>query len=171
VPETVVPTYYAGSPDRFDRGERDYQPRILIVDLPDKGSVETESVPIQTATPFISERVTTFSDLDALHNRLGPVLSKRALGDLVIAVEGIIDYAPLLERASELFPRLRAANTIRPDTPEASPSPKFEASPDYARIADPNVTFREFFATLPEDDRPSLSSALDTILRELTDED
>lgn len=171
VPETVVPTFYAGAPDRFDRGERDYQPRVLVVDLPDRGSVEVVSVPIQSATPFVNEVISSTAELLALADRLGAGLSQRVLGDLVIKIGDISDYAPLCDQAYDLFPRLKEANTVRPDAPESSPLPKFEASPDYARIADYSVVFHEFFATFAEQDRPHLARALDTILQELTDED
>jgi exonuclease SbcD len=171
VPETVVPTYYAGAPDRFDRGERDYQPRVLLVDLPDRGSVKVVSVPIQSATPFVNEVISGRTELLALADRLGPELSRRVLGDLIIKVDEITEYSALRDEAYDLFPRLKEANTIRPDAPESSPSPKFEASPDYDRIANPGVVFNEYFATLPEEDRPYLSGALDTILQELSDED
>lgn len=171
VHETVVPTYYAGAPDRFDRGERGYQPHVLVVDLPERGRVEVVPVPIQTATPFVSEAISSGAELQALADRLGAQLSRRVLGDLIIKVGDIADYAPLRDQAYDLFPRLKEANTVRPDAPESSPLPKFEASPDYSRIADHSTVFNEFFATFVEEDRPHLSKALETILQELSDED
>lgn len=170
VPETVVPTFYAGAPDRFDRGEIEYEPHVLLVDIPDKGPVKVTSQPIHSATPFVNEVISDHAELLSLYDRLGSEKSRRVLGDLRIKVDDIADYPALREEAYGLFPRLKEANTIRPETPQLSPVPKFEASPDYARISDPNVVFHEFFAKFPEDDRTHLARALDAILQELSDE-
>jgi DNA repair exonuclease SbcCD nuclease subunit len=171
VPETVVPTYYAGAPERFDRGEADYEPRVLVVDLPESGAPQVASVSIDSATPFIREMISSREELLALADRVGQDLSHRALGDLTIKVADLVDYPPLRDEAYDLFPRLREANTVRPDSPETRATVRFEASSDYARIADHTVVFRDYFKQFAEEDRPHLSKALDTILEELADED
>lgn len=171
VPETVVPTYYAGAPDRFERSEDKYQPRVLLVALPDKGKVEVTPILLSNATPFINETISYKSELRALADRLGKEASRRALGDLIIKVEDIADYLSLRDEAYELFPRLREANTVRPETPESRMPIKFETTADYAQIVNPRATFDEFFAkSFSEEQTPHLQKALDAILRELEDE-
>jgi len=171
VPETVVPTYYAGVPDRLERSEEKYQPRVLLVDLPDKGKVEVTPVLLSNTTPFINETISNRTGLRALADSFGKEASKRALGDLIIKVEDIVDYSSLRDEAYELFPRLREANTVRPETPESKMPIKFEATTDYAQIANPTAVFDEFFSSsFSEEQKPRLQKALDTILRELEDE-
>ena len=172
VPETVAPTYYAGVPDRLERSEEKYQPRVLLVDLPDKGKVEVTSVPLGHTTPFINESISDRTGLRALAESLGQEASKRALGDLIIKVEDIADYSSLRDEAYELFPRLREANTVRPETPELRTPIKFEDTPEHTKIVNPRATFDEFFSSsFPQERKPRLQKALDTILRELEDED
>jgi exonuclease SbcD len=171
VPETVVPTCYAGSPDRFDRGEKSYQPRVLLIDLPEHGEVQVRSVILKNTTPFINEVISDERELRALADRLGQEASKRVLGDLVIQVEEITDYPVLRDEAYNLFPRLKAANTVRPETPETYTPIKFESTSDYEQIADPKVVFGNYFSRgFSEDQISHLENALDNILRELSDE-
>lgn len=170
--ETVVPTFYAGAPDRFDRGEVGYQPHVLIVDLPEVGTADTGEVPITSATVFLKERVSCSADLQAIAERLGAESSRRALGDLTIRVDDATEYPALRDEAYELFPRLREANTVRLDSPDAPSAPKFETTTDYSQIADPRAVFNDYFSRdFMEADRPHLFRALDSILEELAHED
>ncbi len=165
VEETVTPTYYAGAPDRFERGEEEYQPRVLLVDLPDKGDVEVTPVLLGKTTPFINEMISDRTGLETLADGLGKEGSKRVLGDLIIKVGDIADYPPLRDEAYDFFPRLREANTVRPETPESSMPVKFETTTDYAQITNPKVVFDEFFSSsFSEEQVPHLQKALDTIL-------
>jgi len=171
VPETVVPTYYAGAPDRFERGEERYEPRVLLADLPEEGAVEVVSIPLKAATPFIDEVISDRDELRALSDRVGKSLSARVLGDLVIKVDDIVDYPSLRDEAYDLFPRLREANTVRPEAPGSALPVKFETTSDYAQIAEPRAVFDEFLTSgFSEEQIPHLQKALDTILGELTDE-
>ena len=171
VPETVVPTYYAGAPDRFERGEEEYQPRVLLVDLPDKGNVEVTPILLSKTTPFINEVIADRIELEALADSLGKEAAWRVLGDLTIKVEDIADYPPLRDEAYDFFPRLKKANTVRPETPESGTPIKFETTTDYAQIANPEVVFDEYFSSsFSEEQIPNLQKALDTILGELKDE-
>jgi DNA repair exonuclease SbcCD nuclease subunit len=171
VPETVAPTYYAGAPDRFERGEEEYEPSILLVNLPDRGVVEVDSMPLKETTPFISKVIGDRNELVALADSLGETASARALGDLVIRVDDIADYPPLRDEAYQFFPRLKEANTVRPEEPESAMPVKFETTADYAQVSNPRMVFDEFFSGgFSEDQVPHLQRALDTILGELTDE-
>lgn len=171
VEETVAPTYYAGAPDRFERGEEKYQPRVLLVDLPDKGDVAVTPVLLSKTTPFVNEMISDRTELEALAGSLGKEASKRVLGDLIIKVDDIADYPPLRDEAYDLFPRLKEANTVRPETPGSSMPVKFEATTDYAQLVNPRAVFDEYFSGgFSEEQVPHLQRALDTILRELEDE-
>lgn len=171
VPETVVPTHYAGVPDRFERSEEEYQPRVLLVDLPDKGKVKVAPVALSSTTPFISKTISNRSALRAFADSLGKEAAKRALGDLIIKVEDIAEYASIRDEAYQYFPRLREANTVRPETPESKTPIKFEATVDYVQIANPRAVFDDFFCrTFSQEQTTRLQKALDAILRELADE-
>ncbi len=171
VPETVVPTHYAGAPERFERGEESYEPRVLLVDLPHSGPVDVEVYPLGQATPFIREEVRNASELRALSDRLGHESSRRVLGDLVIKVEDIKDYPSIRDEAYDLFPRLKEANTVRPEMPESAAPVKFETTSDYTQVANPRAVFDEYFSGFSEEEVPFLETALDTILAELDHED
>lgn len=49
------PTVYSGAPDRLDIGEREYAPRVVLVDVPPRpgGVAEVTSVPLTTCSRFI----------------------------------------------------------------------------------------------------------------------
>jgi hypothetical protein len=163
-----VPTHYAGAPERFERGEEGYQPRVLLVDLPEKGSVEVTSIPTNSATPFVKETISDLTELRSLADRLGPEMSRRVLGDLVVKVEDMADYPRLRDEAYELFPRLKEANTVRPEAPDTGIPVRFEATSDYTKIADPRAVFDDYFESgFSEEEIPRLRGALDNILAEL----
>ncbi|MHB9032503.1 MAG: metallophosphoesterase family protein [Anaerolineae bacterium] len=170
IPATSAPTLYSGAPDRFDRGEIDYQPSVLVVDLPDHGRAETTRVPIASATPFMKQTVASREDLIALASQLGGS-ARRVLGDLVISVSDLAAYPPLRDEAYELFPRLKQANTVRPQALNTSALEKFETSSDYTRVADYRAVFNEFFDTYSGEERTALARALGKIQEELKDED
>ncbi|MBV7336182.1 hypothetical protein KFU94_49700 [Chloroflexi bacterium TSY] len=170
VPETIAPTYYAGAPDYFERGEENYQPQVLLVDVPSKGEVNVEPILLKQVTPFIAETITNRSELQALVENLGASVCQRALGDLIIKVGDIADYAPLRDEAYSVFPRLKEANTVQAETPEP-PLLKFETTDDYAQIANPATMFEDYFnQNFAAEDIPSLQQALDTIMQELIHE-
>lgn len=57
IDSAIRPSWYAGAPDRQDRGECAYTPCVLLVELdPEAGrACEPEEVPIRNATAFVNE--------------------------------------------------------------------------------------------------------------------
>lgn len=171
VSEAVAVTYYAGAPERFERGEANYQPQVLLVELPNAGEVQVKPVSLTRTTPFINEVISDEMGLRSLVDRTGQEASQRLLGDLIIKVDDIADYPPLRDQAYDLFPRLKVANTVRPETPGLETPVKFEATTDYTRIVDPRAVFDEYFSkSFSEEQVTDLQKALDAILGELENE-
>lgn len=170
VPETVVPTYYAGAPDYFERGQEKYQPQVLLVDLPERGKVNVSPVFLKSTTPFINKTLTNTAELRALADELGDKACRRVLGDIRIKVADIVDFPPLRDEAYRLFPRLQKANTVRVETPKEA-SVRFEATDDYAQIAKPRLVLNEYLGqNFSDEELPRLQKALDMILEELEHE-
>jgi exonuclease SbcD len=78
------PTWYAGAPDRLDRGEREYEPQVLLVTTPDipGGIARVEPIFITSCTPFVSEEL---DGQDAVDRFCAGSLLPITLGDVVIA--------------------------------------------------------------------------------------
>jgi exonuclease SbcD len=72
VEHTTKPTWYAGGPDRLNLGEQDYQPRVLLVNTPDRpgGEASVEEIPLTTCTPFIRQTLSGLGDLEEFCNRI-----------------------------------------------------------------------------------------------------
>lgn len=66
------PTWYAGGFDRHDRGEREYAPQVLLVELPQRpgGSAEVTPIPLTRCTPFIESACETREDVSRLCARI-----------------------------------------------------------------------------------------------------
>lgn len=102
------PTWYAGSPDRMDLGERAYTPQVLLVDTPAiAGGVATvQPIPLTVCTPFIHETVRgmeevgRFCEVQSIHEGPDP------LGQLIISDVPAASRAPVEARVRHVAPRL-----------------------------------------------------------------
>ena len=103
----AVPTWYAGSIDRLDRGERMYVPSVILVDYSDKKTkVDIERRPLPRPTPFLDEEIKDEKELKTLCNQLGPEGCKLALGRITLNCESVQVYI-LDEMVRDAFPRLK----------------------------------------------------------------
>jgi exonuclease SbcD len=103
----AVPTWYAGSIDRLDRGERGYKPSVIVVDYPDKKrKVEVERKHLPRPTPFLDEEIKNEKQLKALCDKLGPEGCRLALGRITLSCDPFQVY--ILDQAvRDAFPRLK----------------------------------------------------------------
>lgn len=98
------PTWYAGSPDRHNLGEREYSPQILLIDLPDRpgGVADVRPIPIARCTPFedlaldTPQEVRTFCERVRDTNPLGKVALNVAFADRAECEDEIRRAAPRL---------------------------------------------------------------------------
>ncbi len=147
-----VPTYYSGAPDfihRKDNPER--KPQVLVVDIPSRGEVQVERLPITQATPVVNQVVKTEADIQALADAVGPDGCLRALGHVIIEVGHIADFGPLCNAAYDLFPRLKLARGVVPKTPQGTAYDLTE-TPEYDAISDPRPLMEEHFSRVYKDD-------------------
>jgi exonuclease SbcD len=103
----AVPTWYAGSIDRLDRGERTYLPSIMLVNYSNKNrKVEVDRLPLPRPTPFLDEDIKNEEQLKALCDKLGTEGCKLALGRITLSCDPVQVY--ILDRAvRDAFPRLK----------------------------------------------------------------
>jgi exonuclease SbcD len=66
------PTWYAGGFDRHDRGERDYTPQVLLVELPARpgGTAQVTPIPLSRCTPFVEATCATCEEVSRLCERI-----------------------------------------------------------------------------------------------------
>jgi len=168
VPETTVPTYYSGAPDRFDKRDAKREPQVLLIDVPDRGRVVVQSRPVTCATPAINEAISSSEGLRALATRLGDEGCRRVIGDLAIEVANPGDFDLLCQEAFSLFPRLAEAGAVQPRLPGAAAT-KFEDTESYTRIENPRAVVAHYLAEAykAEPRRPYLTAALDKIMETL----
>jgi exonuclease SbcD len=95
------PTWYSGSPDRNDIGERDYKPQVLLITTPSQpgGSAQVTPIQLTTSTTFLSnsvsgvEAVAAFCQQVAGIDPLGILELSNIPVDLRAAVEQAIHSA------------------------------------------------------------------------------
>ncbi len=106
---TGKPTWYAGSPDRMDLGEREYHPQVLLVDTPNTpgGTATVQPIPLTTCTPFIEEELHGMEDVDRLCISLEAAGSPDPLGRATIADVPVQSRGPVEGRIRLLAPRLQ----------------------------------------------------------------
>lgn len=147
-----APTYFSGAPDFIHRKDNlERKPQVLVVDIPNRGEVQVERVPITRATPVVNQTVKTEADIRALADAVGPDGCTRALGHIIIEVGQIGDFGPLCNVAYDLFPRLKAARGVVPKTPQGTAYDLTETA-EYDAISDPRPLMEDHFARLYKDD-------------------
>ncbi len=66
-----VPTWYSGSIDRLNRGERAYEPSVMVVEFPTNGRyADCQRIPLPRPTPFLDEQIGSHAELQALCDEL-----------------------------------------------------------------------------------------------------
>jgi len=167
VQDTVAPTYYSGSPDRFDLGEENYRPHVLIVELPTVGVPAVKKAYIKSATPFIKEVVSSIEQLENIAKKHDEKIRSRVLGKILVEVEDKTEFVSIRDAAYEFFPRLKKTRTVTHHSPQDDREIKVGPDSDYAKFANPRLMFDAYFQQFPEDKIPSLNEAIDMILSEL----
>ncbi|TAK28734.1 MAG: exonuclease subunit SbcD [Chloroflexota bacterium] len=99
------PTWYSGAPDRWDLGERDYTPQVLLVEVPTSpGGVATvEPLALSTCTPFVRQ---TLDGVDAVDNFCSTVTAIDPLGELEIAGVPVASRGAVEAQIRRSAPRL-----------------------------------------------------------------
>ena len=111
-----VPTWYSGSIDRLNRGEREYEPSVMIVEFPTNGRyANCQRIPLPRPTPFLDEQIGTHVELQALCDELGEEKCQQTLGQFTLTCEPTEAYA-LDQAIRDAFPRLRGVKkaVLRP---------------------------------------------------------
>ncbi len=111
-----VPTWYSGSIDRLNRGERAYEPSVIIVEFPANGRyANCQRIPLPRPTPFLDEQIGTQTELQILCDELGKEKCQQALGQFTLTCEPTEAYA-LDQAIRDAFPRLRGVKkaVLRP---------------------------------------------------------
>ncbi len=103
----AVPTWYAGSIDRLDRGEKTYSPSVILVTYHNNNcQVEVEPKELPRPTPFLDEDIKDEKQLKALHDKLGSEGCNLALGRVTLSCDPVEAY--ILDQAvRDAFPRLK----------------------------------------------------------------
>lgn len=167
VQDTVTPTYYSGSPDRFDLGEENYKPHVLIIELPVVGVPVVEKAYIKSATPFIREVVSSNEQLQDIAEKHDEKIRPRVLGKIHVEVEDKTEFVSIRDAAYEFFPRLKKTRTVTHHSPQDDKEILVDPESDYAKFANPRLMFDAYFQKFLEDKIPSLNEAIDMILSEL----
>ena len=164
-----VPTWYAGSIDRLDRGERAYQPSVMLVNYPDKNrKVEVERRRLPRPTPFLDEEIKNENQLKSLRDKLGPEGCELALGRVTLSCDPVQAY--ILDSAvRDAFPRLKgirgAVKLSRSMVTEADNS---VSAINLKELINPIHTIRTYISEkMPEEQQTELFSALAIVEAEL----
>lgn len=165
----AVPTYYAGSIDRLNQGERTYSPSVLLIDFPaNSRRVEVEARQLPRPTPFIEEAVGSEADLAAVQERLGEEGCRQALGRFTLICEPSQTRA-LDQAIRDAFPRLR---NLKEAVLYPRHTPEWDTAVpdlmDLAALTDPYQTIRTYIAnSIPPEEQARLLVALDKVKEEL----
>ncbi len=160
----AVPTRYAGSIDRLDRGEREYEPSVILVELPENGRrAICERHKLPRPTPFLDENVSNQADLIALQDRLGAEKCSLALGHITLNCEP--DQAYMLDQAvRDTFPRLQGVKNAVQRPRNVTHDKEMTAISDIKALANPPQTIRSYIAEkMPANEREGLLHALDVV--------
>ena len=103
----AVPTWYSGSIDRLNTGERTYQPSVILVSYSDNSrQVEVERQQLPRPTPFLNEDIQDEKQLKTLCDELGSEGCNLALGRVTLTCDPVEAY--ILDQAvRDAFPRLK----------------------------------------------------------------
>lgn len=89
------PSWYAGSPDRLDMGEREYQPHVLLVTTPDTpgGIASVEPIQLTSCTRWIMEQLQGLDDVEHFCNTVGASnpIGEVVVDDVPVAYRGAIE--------------------------------------------------------------------------------
>lgn len=166
----VVTTWYSGSPDRLNQGEKDYTPSVILVEFPAKSRrVETECRALPRPTPFLDVEIQNERELRALADKLGDEGCRTALGRVILACDPSNAYA-LDQTVRETFPRLKNIKeaVLRPHPQPSTTNMNINAAL-LQELQDPGKTIRSFIEqAIPESQRPTLLNALELVERELS---
>lgn len=166
----AVPTYYSGSIDRFNRGEKAYQPSVMLVEIPNNGrraSCERRVLP--RPTPFLEEKVGNERELNALRQKLGQKACQLALGRITLTCEPTDSYA-LEQAVRDTFPRLRHVKeaVLRPRNVTTELGVDNSIS-SIKELGNPGHTIRRYIHKhLPAEQHQDLLHALSVIEKELS---
>ena len=141
-----VPTWYSGSIDRLNRGEREYEPSVMIVEFPTNGRyANCQRIPLPRPTPFLDERIGTQAELQALCDELSEEKCQQALGQFTLTCEPTEAYA-LDQAIRDAFPRLRGVKkaVLRPR--HSSRQQQSIIARDIKSLTNPAQTIRSYIA-------------------------
>lgn len=164
-----VSTWYSGSVDRLDLGEKTYEPSVILVDFPPQGRrVECEVKKLPRPTPFLDETIRNETDLRTICNELGSESCTLALGRITLDCAPAQAYV-LEQHVRHAFPRLEGVKKaiLRPRnfTERATDN---GAITNIKELANPSHTIRDYISEkLPPVQREGLLSALVMVEDEL----
>lgn len=165
----AVPTWYAGSIDRLDLGERDYKPSVLLVEFPQNGrKVDVVRCKLPHPTPFLKDNIASHEELKTLCEQLGKDGCERALGRIELTCELSEAYA-LDEAIRAAFPRLKnVKRAVQLPRRKTQIDDVRSVSGDIEQLKNPGSTIRSYISEqVQEDDREGLLKALAVVEEEL----
>jgi exonuclease SbcD len=140
------PTWYAGSPDRQNRGEREYMPQVLLVETPELpgGAATVTPLLLTRCTPFIERSLDGEEAIEAFCATVWP---EDPLGRVIIS--GIpTALRPLVEtRVRRVAPRVRILWYAAPQAASAAPDDIVDVHDVYGTAA---AFLSRSFADRPE---------------------
>ncbi|MGI8549438.1 MAG: metallophosphoesterase family protein [Dehalococcoidia bacterium] len=100
------PTWYSGAPERVDLGERNYQPQVLLVTVPNTpgGAATVQPIPIQNCTPFVKE---TLNGVDEVERFCVEVAASDPLGEVIVGEVPPSSRSAVLTQIQRTAPRVR----------------------------------------------------------------
>lgn len=152
------PTWYSGTPDRLNRGEREYKPQVLLVTTPDTpgGVAKITPIPLTTCTPFVNVEL---DGPDAVGRFLECVTSPDPLGDVTIHSVPVTERGVIEARLRAVAPRLRITWSPESATNQPASSSKIDHRNVYGTVTG---YLTETYADRPEH-REELIAALDEL--------
>ena len=165
----AVPTWYAGSIDRLDRGEKTYKPSVILVTYPDNGrQVEVERCQLPRPTPFLNEDIKDEKELKMLRNKLGEEGCSLALGRVTLSCDPVEAY--ILDQAvRDAFPRLKGIKgAVRRSRTTITEADNSDNVINLNELINPVHTIRSYISeNLPQERQEGLFNALAIVESEL----
>lgn len=162
-----VPTWYSGSVDRLNLGERAYEPSVMVVEFPENGRyANCQRIPLPRPTPFLDEQIGTQVELQALCDELGQEKCQQALGQFTLTCEPTEAYA-LDQAIRDAFPRLRGVKeaVLRP---RHIPRQQSTIVRDIQSLNNPSQTIRTYITeNVAEREQEGLLQALGAVEEKL----
>lgn len=165
----TVPTWYAGSIDRLDRGEKTYKPSVVLVTYPDNShQVEVERQQLPRPTPFLDEDIKDEKELKMLRDELGEESCSLALGRVTLSCDPVEAY--ILDQAvRDTFPRLKGIKgAVRRSRSTITEADCNENVINLNELINPVQTIRTYISeNLPQERQEGLFNALAIVESEL----